>query len=292
MRTGVPSRPQQSDVDTDALSELSEALSDGGLGPWDWGTAAIVLVAGIVVSRLVKWGTVKVFQRRLDQALAVLIGRLTAYAIVTVAFVYALDSLGVAIGPVLGALGIVGIALAFALRDILENFVAGILLQLQRPFTYGDQIAVNEHEGTVRDIGTRLVTVVTPAGETVKIPSATVIKADVNNYTEQGLRRTTLPVGVAYGTDLLRAQEVLAAAVMSAEGVVESPAYEVLLDGFGDSSIDFVVRFWHLPTIADYWQVKSNVAFAVDRALAEAGITIPFPQRTVWWGDPSSDGTR
>ena len=292
MRTSVPSRPQQSDVDTDALSELSEALSDGGLGPWDWGTAGIVLVAGIVVSRLVKWGTVKVFQRRLDQALAVLIGRLTAYAIVTVAFVYALDSLGVAIGPVLGALGIVGIALAFALRDILENFVAGILLQLQRPFTYGDQIAVNEHEGTVRDIGTRLVTVVTPAGETVKIPSATVIKADVNNYTEQGLRRTTLPVGVAYGTDLLRAQEVLAAAVMSAEGVVESPPYEVLLDGFGDSSIDFVVRFWHLPTIADYWQVKSNVAFAVDRALAEAGITIPFPQRTVWWGDSRGDNTR
>lgn len=292
MRTSVPSRPQQSDVDTDALSELSEALSEGGLGPWDWGTAGIVLLAGIVVSRLVKWGTVKMFQRRLDQALAVLIGRLTAYAIVTVAFVYALDSLGVAIGPVLGALGIVGIALAFALRDILENFVAGILLQLQRPFTYGDQIAVNEHEGTVRDIGTRLVTVVTPAGETVKIPSATVIKADVNNYTEQGLRRTTLPVGVAYGTDLLRAQEVLAAAVTSAEGVVESPPYEVLLDGFGDSSIDFVVRFWHLPTIADYWQVKSNVAFAVDRALAEAGITIPFPQRTVWWGDPPGDGTR
>lgn len=292
MRTSVPSRPQQSDVDTDALSELSEALSEGGLGPWDWGTAGIVLLAGIVVSRLVKWGTVKMFQRRLDQALAVLIGRLTAYAIVTVAFVYSLDSLGVAIGPVLGALGIVGIALAFALRDILENFVAGILLQLQRPFTYGDQIAVNEHEGTVRDIGTRLVTVVTPAGETVKIPSATVIKADVNNYTEQGLRRTTLPVGVAYGTDLLRAQEVLAAAVTSAEGVVESPPYEVLLDGFGDSSIDFVVRFWHLPTIADYWQVKSNVAFAVDRALAEAGITIPFPQRTVWWGDPPGDGTR
>ena len=292
MRTSVPSRPQQSDVDTDALSELSEALSEGGLGPWDWGTAGIVLLAGIVVSRLVKWGTVKMFQRRLDQALAVLIGRLTAYAIVTVAFVYSLDSLGVAIGPVLGALGIVGIALAFALRDILENFVAGILLQLQRPFTYGDQIAVNEHEGTVRDIGTRLVTVVTPAGETVKIPSATVIKADVNNYTEQGLRRTTLPVGVAYGTDLLLAQEVLAAAVTSAEGVVESPPYEVLLDGFGDSSIDFVVRFWHLPTIADYWQVKSNVAFAVDRALAEAGITIPFPQRTVWWGDPPGDGTR
>jgi len=281
----VVSRPQQSDVDTDAISELSDALSDGGLGPWDWGTAAIVLVVGIIGSRFVKFGTVKVLQRRLDQALAVLIGRLSSYAIVTVAFVYALDSLGVAIGPVLGALGIVGIALAFALRDILENFVAGILLQLQRPFTYGDQISVNEHEGTVRDIGTRLVTVVTPDGETIKIPSATVIKSDVNNYTEQGLRRTTLPVGVAYGTDLLRAQEVLSSAVMSAEGVVDSPAYEVLLDGFGESSIDFVVRFWHLPTIADYWQVKSNVAFAVDRALAEAGITIPFPQRTVWWGD-------
>ena len=141
----------------------------------------------------------------------------------------------------------------------------------------------------MRDVGTRLVTVTTPDGETVKIPASTVIKSDINNYTEHGLRRTTLRVGVAYGTDLVIARDVLMSATSDVDGVVSSPGPEVLLDGFGESSIDFVIRFWHPPTIADHWHTKSAVAFAVDAALRDADITIPFPQRTLWFPDMPSN---
>ena len=276
----------QTDVDTDALAE---AFDGGGLDGWSWATAGLVFVVGIAVARLLAWAITRVLRPRVDHALAALIGRLVGYVMVVVALVYSLESLGVAIGPLLGALGIVGIALAFAFRDILENFIAGIMLQLQRPFRYGDEIALNDYEGTVRDVGTRLVTVTTPDGETVKIPASTVIKSDINNYTEHGLRRTTLRVGVAYGTDLVIARDVLMSATSDVDGVVSSPGPEVLLDGFGESSIDFVIRFWHPPTIADHWHTKSAVAFAVDAALRDADITIPFPQRTLWFPDMPSN---
>jgi len=270
----------QPDIDGDVLAD---AFNSEGLTAWDWGIAGIVLVVAIVLSRVVKALIVRVLRRRVDPALAGLIGRMAGYLVLIVGFVYSLEGLGVRIGPVLGALGIAGIALAFALKDILENFVAGVLLQLQRPFTYGDQVAINDHEGTVYEIDTRLVTLITPAGETIKIPSATVIKSDINNYTAQGARRTTLPVGVAYGTDLRAATSVLESAVENVDGVHDTPRPEVLLVGFGDSSIDFVVRFWHEPSIATFWTTRSAVALEVNDALAAADITIPFPQRTMWW---------
>lgn len=177
---------QQSDIDGEVLAD---AFNTDGLTAWDWGVAAIVFVIAILLSRVVKAVIVRMLRRRVDPALAGLIGRMAGYLVLIIGFVYSLDGLGVQIGPVLGALGIAGIALAFALQDILENFVAGVLLQLQRPFKYGDQISINDHEGTVHEIDTRLVTLVTPAGETIKIPSATVIKSDINNYTAQGARR-------------------------------------------------------------------------------------------------------
>ena len=197
-------------VDTDD-SALVDALQTEGLTGWDWATAGITIAVAFVVAQLLRYLTERALRRNMDGALALLIARMAGYLVLVFGLVYALEALGVAIGPVLGALGIAGIALAFAFKDILENFVAGILLQLKRPFTFGDQVSINDHEGTVRTIDSRLVTIDTPAGETIMIPSATVIKADINNYTTLGGRRTTLPVGVAYGTDLRRARALPAA---------------------------------------------------------------------------------
>jgi len=278
----VPADDESSDSTAD---QVIEAVTESGLGPRDFAIAAGIFVGGIILALIAKQIVTRVLRRghRLDPALAALIARLISYLIVTIGLIQALQSLGIPIGLAVGGLGIAGIALAFALQDILENFIAGVLLQIQRPFTYGDQILVHDHEGTVQTIDTRLTTILTPAGETVKIPSATVIKSDITNYTQRGSRRTTLPVGVAYGTDLKAAQRVLLEAVANAEGVLTSPQPEAYLEGFGDSSIDFAVRFWHKPSIADFWAARSAVAFEVEAGLAEAGITIPFPQRTMWW---------
>ncbi len=268
---------------------LVDALKTDGVDGWAWATAGITILVAFVVSRLLKYAVERTLRKRMDAALALLLARLVGYVVITVGLVYSLEALGVRVGPVLGALGIAGIALAFAFQDILENFVAGILLQLKRPFTFGDQVSINDHEGTVRTVDSRLVTIDTPDGETIMIPTATVIKADINNYTAGGERRTTVPVGVAYGTDLRRARTVLDDAVRRADGVLERPEPEVLFEGFGASSIDFVVRFWHDPSIASFWRTRSEVGFEIDAALADAGITIPFPQRTLHWAGRTDD---
>ncbi|CAN5357520.1 mechanosensitive ion channel [soil metagenome] len=270
------------------VDELADVLDTEGLRAWDWVAAGLILVVSAVVARVISMVVTRILRRHVDPALAILIGRLFGSVVFVVGLVYTLDSVGVRIGPLLGALGIAGIALAFALQDILENFVAGVLLQYRRPFHFGDQISVNDHEGTVISVDSRVVVIETPDGETIKIPSATVIKSAINNYTEQGRRRTTLEVGVAYGTDLELAQRVLTDAARSVAGVHADPASEALVIGFGDSSIDFAVRYWHSPTIAEFWRVRSDVALAVERALSAADITIPFPQRTIWRGAADS----
>ena len=280
--------PDDSTGDT-TLDAFRQNIDDSKFDWWTVGTALIIFTVAIVLSRFAKIGLERGLRRRIDPALATLIARLVGYLVVIVGVVYSLESLGVAIVPILGALGIAGIALAFAFQDILENFVAGVLLQLQRPFTYGDQIKINEHEGTVHAIDSRIVTIISPSGETIKIPSATVIKSDINNYTQQGQRRTGIPIGVAYGSDLRRAEEALRSAVEGAEGVRSNPSAEIYLTGFGDSSIDFEVRYWHEPSIATFWKVRHEVAHRIERALAEADITIPFPQRTLWYAGESDD---
>ncbi len=191
----------------DPVSDLAEAIQATNIGPWDYVIAAAIFLGSLLVARLVRWAIERAIARtRTDDFLGNLFGRIGAYIVATFGLIYALDWLEVAIGPLLGALGIAGIALAFALQDILENFVAGIILQVRRPFTTGDEIESLGYEGTVTAVDARSVTIRTPDGETVRLPSASVIKDPIINHTTHGLRRTTVDVGVAYGTDLALAQ--------------------------------------------------------------------------------------
>ncbi len=260
--------------------ELAEALQ--GLSATNWITAAVILVGAIVLSRVVKALTAHVVERGEGAGKAAqLVGRVVGALVVVGGFVYALQVLGVRLGPLLGALGIGGLALAFAAQSILENLFASVLLQSRRPFRLGDQIATNEIEGTVEDVNFRTVILRTYDGEKVLIPCSQVLNAPITNFTARGTRRTTLDVGVAYGTDLDTAQQVLLRAAASVEGVRPQPVPEAWVEQFGESSIDFALRWWHLPDIATTWRVRSGVAMAVKAAFDEAGIEIPFPQRTL-----------
>ncbi len=260
--------------------ELAEALQ--GLSATDWITAAVILIGAIVLSRVVKALTAHVVERGEGAGKAAqLVGRVVGALVVVGGFVYALQVLGVRLGPLLGALGIGGLALAFAAQSILENLFASVLLQSRRPFRLGDQIATNEIEGTVEDVNFRTVILRTYDGEKVLIPCSQVLNAPITNFTARGTRRTTLDVGVAYGTDLDTAQQVLLRAAASVEGVRPQPVPEAWVEQFGESSIDFALRWWHLPDIATTWRVRSGVAMAVKAAFDEAGIEIPFPQRTL-----------
>lgn len=266
--------------DTEVIAEVGEAIA--GNGAREWLVALGILIVSVIVSRIARRVLTRLVERTGSGSfLSDFLGRLLGYVVVAFGLVYALEQVGVEITPLLGALGLVGIALAFALQSILENFVAGVLLQVRRPFKKGDEIESQDYVGVITSIDSRTMTICTPAGETVRLPNAEVIRNPIINLTENGRRRTTMPVGVAYGTDLSRALEITEQAVRSAEGVLEQPEPVVLVAGFGDSSIDLTAMFWHAPSIAEKLRAQNAVALAVARAYENNEITIPFPQRTL-----------
>lgn len=264
------------------LEGLDEAIDTGGTTWVHWVTAAGLLAAGVLVAWLLGVALRRAFARRdVEGFLVDLVARLVRLVVVTVALVWSLATLGVRVGPLLGALGIAGIALAFALKDTLENFIAGLLLQTRRPFHKGDEIVVGDDEGAVVEVNARSVVIDTPDGERLFVPSSRLITEPIINLTRFSRRRTTLVVQVAYGTDLERARDVLQAALEAEPGALDVPPPEVRVEAFADSGIDVALRFWHEPRIADMWRVRDRVAVRAHAALGEAGIEIPFPQRVL-----------
>jgi small conductance mechanosensitive channel len=252
------------------------------LTAWDWVIAGAVFAAGIVVGRVVRAVLARAVRRGdSERGAAEAVGRTAALLVTLGALIYALIALGVRLGPLLGALGIGGIAIAFASQTILSNFLASVILQIRRPCRRGEQVTVSDVSGTVEEINFRTVVVRTYEGERVFVPSAKVLNEPIVNHTRLGRRRTTLDVGVSYDADLDDARRVLLDAVRRAEGVLPEPAPDVWVESFGQSSVNLVVRFWHHPDIASMWRVRSNVAVEAKRALDGAGIDIPFAQLVV-----------
>lgn len=244
------------------------------------------VVIGLVVTRLVVRGFVRAGAA---EGLGRLIGRGVAYVIVLFGLFYALAGLEVRVGPLIGALGIGGLVLGLAMQDTLVNAISGIVLQLRRPFRVGDQIVTNEYEGRVHDVNLRVVLLQTFDGEDVFIPNSTVLQAPIVNWTRTPTRRTTLVVGVAYDTPLDEAKEVLIAATRAAGGVDLGHPPEAFVEEFAESRIDIAVRFWHRSENIEMWRTRDHVATAVKRALDAAGITIAFPQRTLWFGPGNTE---
>ncbi len=246
-----------------------------------------ILVAGVGLALLVRLLVVRAF-RGSDSSpgAASLIARLIQLVIIAAALIYMLNTLGVRITPLLGALGIGGIALALAVQSVLANAVASVLLQVRRPFKVGDQIVTNDIEGKVIDVDLRTVRLLTFDGNDVLVPAAMVLDAPITNWTKRATRRTEVVVGVDYSTDLDLARRTMLTAMDDVSGVQAEPAPEAWIFEFGDSTINIAARFWHGAPVATMWQVRSEVAVAIKAALDAENIEIAFPQRVLHLVEP------
>ena len=192
---------------------------------------------------------------------------------------------GLSLGNVIGALGLGSVAIGFAFQDIFKNFLAGILLLLQEPFSIDDEIIVEDYQGFVDHIDVRTTTIRTYQGEKILIPNATIFTNSVQVRTGFATRRTDLAVGVDYNTPLPKTQELLLQVISNIDGVFVKPAPEVDLVNFGDSSIDFVVRYWTLPQQKIVRQIQTKAIVAIKAAFDRESISIPYPIRTLYYYD-------
>ncbi len=249
--------------------------------------ALLILAAGVLVSQLIARGAERALRRRsADRVAERLTFQLVRVTMVIVAILLALSVAGVPVGSALATLGIAGVAIAVAVQSILENFISGIVLLFRKPFRAGDQIKTNDYEGTVEDLDLRVTRLLTYDGEIVLIPNADVFKSPIVNLTRRGRRRSVLEIGVDYRDDHDAAREVIRGAVAEVPGVLASPEPEALLTELGDSSVKFEILYWTLPDIRSVRSVQDRVLAAAKRAIQEAGMTIPWPIRTISWDAP------
>jgi small conductance mechanosensitive channel len=247
----------------------------------------VVFAIGYAITRLVQYLVVRAVRRTpggaaVEHALSRVIG----IAGITLTLLTALSTMGVDIAALIAALGLTSLAIGLALKDTIENAITGVLLLLQRPFKVGDVIKVSDVLGTVSDVAIRTTNIKTFDGLHVLIPNRHVYNEIITNWTHYPTRRVTMTVGVAYETDLAQAYKVLSEAVSATPGVLAEPAMLVSFEGFDDSSIRMVFRFWIEWQTTSPIGIQTDVTESIMEAARRAGINIPFPIRTVILQNP------
>ena len=259
--------------------------------------AIIILLLTRTAADLVRKGVRRVASRTLKSLSLQSLLVQTSYAAtltagILLACIVAFPDLG--FSDLIALLGLGSVAIGFAFQDIFKNFLSGILLLLQEPFSLGDQIIVEDFEGTVEEIALRSTQIRTYQGELVVVPNSIVFTSPVQVMTGRPNRRTDLAIGVDYNTPLPHAVRTLTEAARSVEEVLTKPAIEVDITGFGDSSIDMVVRYWTRSDQASVRRIKTQMMLVLKQACDEADINIPYPIRTVYHFDQEkySDNAR
>jgi small conductance mechanosensitive channel len=271
------------DVLRDSLSSIVDrALADLPV----YAIALMVLVVGIVLAKFAVRALDHGMRRQgVEATLQTLARTLTRLLLLFLVTLLALSVAGVQVGAALGALGLLGLAFAFAFQNILENFIAGLLILLRKPLRIGDQVIVAGYEGTVTDVNMRVTNLTGYDGVKHLIPNAEVFKNALTNLTELGPRRSMIEIGVDYRDDADAVPALLEAAVRAVDGVRPERPVQVLCVGLGSSSVDFEVRYWTAPDMPTVVATRDRVLRASKRTVEAAGMTVPWPITTLEPGD-------
>jgi len=259
--------------------------------------ALAIVAAFLLVAKLVR-AVVRRHARRGggERTLELALGRLAQAAILVIGVLVAVTAAFPTFTPgdLIGALGIGGVAIGFAFKDIFQNFLAGILILITRPFRVGDQIVFKEYEGTVEDILTRATYLKTYDGRRVVIPNGELFTNSVTVNTAFPQRRMQYDVGIGYGDDVERARRIIIEVMQEAEGVAPDPKADVIVVDLAESSVNLRARWWSESRIADVLIAQDKVLGEVKRRLQAAGIDLPYPTRQVLFHDQTeaTDGDR
>ena len=241
----------------------------------------LVMLVGYAVANALTFLLKKVVLPRLPlkRGVPYAISTITYYVLLLLVALAALSSAGVELNKFTVLTGALGVGLGFGLQNIVNNFVSGLILLFERPIHVGDTVEVGGLVGIVRRIGARSSTVVTFQGAEVIVPNNNLLSNQVINWTlSSQWRRVDVPIRVAYGNDPESVIKLLVGVAESHPGVLLQRPPAAFFMGFGESSLNFELRFWS--AWQDTWfQLQSDVTVAVAKALRDAGIEIPYPQR-------------
>jgi small-conductance mechanosensitive channel len=252
---------------------------------WSTLRALIVLIVGLIIARLISRSLQRALARQLSPQQTMLVGRASQWAVAALAVVAAARNIGFDLSVLLGAAGVLTVALGFASQTSASNFISGLFLIIERPFVIHDVLKIGDTTGEVIGIDLLSVKLRTFDNLLVRIPNEALLKSNIVNLTHFPIRRFDLKIGVAYKEDIERVREVLLKVATDNPICLEEPAPQFLLLGFGDSSIDIQFSVWSVRQ--NFLQLRNEMQLAIKRAFDEAGIEIPFPHRTLYTGAAS-----
>lgn len=244
--------------------------------------AAIFIGVGMILARIAATLAHKAAGAQLDAQGAMLVRRFAYYLVLGLFLVSALHELGFSLGVLLGAAGVLSVALGFASQTSASNLISGLFLLGERPFAVGDVIQIGATTGEVMSIDLLSVKLRTFDNRFVRIPNESMIKSEVITLTRFPIRRYDIQVGIAYREDISRAREVLIAVADKNPLCLEEPKPLFIFLGFGDSALNFQFSVW--ASQENFLEVRNSIQEQIKLAFDEAGIEIPFPHRTLYAG--------
>lgn len=266
------------------LAPAAERLADLGEAALAWAPVLLLaLLVVLVASWIGRWLSARRWVGRLGRGnpyLAAVAARAVRLGVLGLGLLLALELLDLTavVGALLGAAGVVGIAMGFAFKNIIENHLAGILLSLRQPFAPGDHLCIDGHEGKVVGLTSRATLLMTLDGNHLRIPNSKVFNAVILNYSRNPLRRFDFDLGVGAEDDLLAAQRIGLEAINGVAAICRERAPRSWVVELGDSNV--VLRFsaWVDQREHDFLALRSACLIAVKNALESAGLSLPEPQ--------------
>lgn len=241
--------------------------------------ASSLLVAGFFIAKLASLGLTRAAKNHLDHHQSIMLRRGSYYLILILFFITALHQMGFNLSVLLGAAGILSVAIGFASQTSASNIISGLFLITERPFSVGDMIRVGTTSGEVLSIDLLSVKLRTFDNLLVRIPNETLIKSEVTNMTRFPIRRIDLLIGIAYKEDVRKVRTVMEQVADENPLCLEEPKPLFIFLGFGDSSLNLQFSVW--AKRENFLELKNTIQIEIKEAFDAHGIEIPFPQRSL-----------
>ncbi|HCS14001.1 MAG: mechanosensitive ion channel protein MscS [Zetaproteobacteria bacterium CG06_land_8_20_14_3_00_59_53] len=260
---------------------LQNLLNDYAL---PWGINIVMALAIFIIGRWVVRMLVSLISRLMRKTGVdpILVGFVTSIAnaiLLLFVIIASLDQLGVDTTSFIALIGAAGLAVGLALQGSLQNFAAGVLLIIFRPFKVGDGIEAAGTIGEVEEIGIFSTRMKTGDNREIIVPNGAIYGGNITNNSARPTRRIDMVFGISYDDDLRKAKEIIQSVIDADERILKEPAPLVAVGELAESSVNFNVRPW--AATPDYWAVRFDLNEKIKLAFDDAGITIPYPQMDV-----------
>ncbi len=247
-----------------------------------WGlrllAALLIFVVGRWVAKaLIRWAGRAFTTAELDATLSRFLSSILYMVLIVLVVLTALSAIGINTTNFIAIFGAAGLAVGLALKDSLSNLAAGVMLVFFRPFKAGDFIEAAGISGTVDSIKIFNTILRTADNRVITVPNSLIYADTITNFSAEDKRRIDLVIGIGYDDDIARAKALIQGVLGQDDRILDEPPPAMLLAELGESSVDIAVRPWVMSS--DYAQVRSDLLEHIKRALENAGLSIPYPQR-------------